>query len=391
LYNNNGAPSTVKPSGQPTSIISNPADGYKWKFMYSVSSADFVKFGGTEFVPVKTLTADDSSAQWAVQQAAANGSVDVIDVTAGGSNYIQHNGQFTNGVTNTSVMFAANGASSISNIYKDYTLFVSSGQGAGQISSIRSYDGTTKQITLDTSFSVAPADTSTYHIGPAININGDGSAAQAWANVVSGSIDKVTVIDGGRSYSRASANVTHYGTYGQNASLVPYLSPPGGHGSNPVSELNGRNVVVTTTVDGTENGKFVANNDFRVYGLIKNPIVKSTGSVATSTRYDQTLRLNLVSETGQFLDDEFVSGATSGSTARVVSYSSNTVHLTNVTGSFANLEIITANTSGVTGTVNSVTQPEIKQFAGEVLYLVNQVAISRDIDQTENITITVRF
>jgi len=393
LFNNQGGKSTVKPTGQSTSILST-ADGYRWKFMYNVSTAEQNKFQSTGFIPVKTLTSDDTSVQWDVQQAAANGSVDIIDVApGGGSNYLVHKGTIA-GVTNTSVLFLANTASGVDNAYKDYTLFISSGAGTGQIQSIKSYSGPEQKITLNSPFTVSPNTSSTYHVSPAINIFGDGSGAKAYANVASGSLTKINVIDGGSSYSHVSANVTHYGTFGLGANLTPYLSPPGGHGSDPVSELNGRNVVLNVKIDGEENKKFVANNDFRIFGVLKNPVVKSTGSIATDLRYRQTTRLNLANTTsGTFLEDEFVTGSSTSAKGRVVTFDGGLLHLTNVTGSFNALETITANTSGATATINTngIAEPQIAPYRGDVLYIVTQSPISRDIDQSENITLTVKF
>ena len=41
--NSNGVISTVEPTGQSTSIFTT-ADGYKWKYMYTLGINDFVKF-----------------------------------------------------------------------------------------------------------------------------------------------------------------------------------------------------------------------------------------------------------------------------------------------------------------------------------------------------------
>ena len=91
LFNNKGGASTVKPTGTSTSVLST-ADGYKWKFMYSISAADALKFVTSNFIPVQTLTANDGSAQFSVQSAAANGNIEIINVTGGGSNYKSHSG-----------------------------------------------------------------------------------------------------------------------------------------------------------------------------------------------------------------------------------------------------------------------------------------------------------
>lgn len=78
--------STVKPSGTGTSVISC-SDGYQWKYMFTVSSSDVLRFVTNEWIPVKTLTTNDASAQWLVQQAAVPGTIDRIDLVSIGSQY----------------------------------------------------------------------------------------------------------------------------------------------------------------------------------------------------------------------------------------------------------------------------------------------------------------
>ena len=86
ISNNNGANSTVMPTGTSTNILTT-ADGYKWKFMYSISASDVIKFVTSDFIPVKTIGAkaidgevgalgsavsDDNSAQWDVENGATD-------------------------------------------------------------------------------------------------------------------------------------------------------------------------------------------------------------------------------------------------------------------------------------------------------------------------------
>ena len=52
LDNNGGAASTVEPTGTSTSILST-GDGYKWKYMYTLS-ASTNKFLSTDFMAVAT-------------------------------------------------------------------------------------------------------------------------------------------------------------------------------------------------------------------------------------------------------------------------------------------------------------------------------------------------
>src|SRR5210317_1785983 len=53
LDNNSGANSTVEPTGTSTSILST-GDGYKWKYMYSLSAAQQTNFLSTDFMAVAT-------------------------------------------------------------------------------------------------------------------------------------------------------------------------------------------------------------------------------------------------------------------------------------------------------------------------------------------------
>jgi len=396
LFNNDGAQSTVKPTGTSTTTITT-SDGYKWKFMYNITTADMIKFASQDFIPVKTLEADDFTAQWDVQQAAANGSIPIYDVTAGGSSYLVNKGTVA-AVVNSSIITLANTASGVDDVYSGSTIFISSGLGSGQIRQITDYNGTTKNVTVNTAFNVVANTSSTYHVGPYINITGDGSGATAYANVSSGAITKVTAINVGSGYSYANVVVSANPSYGSGAAVSAYLAPPGGHGSDPVRELGGTNVTLNVQVDGVEGGAFAANNDFRIYGIVRDPLLRSTGKVATNNRYNQATRLTLTSVSGSFLLDEFVSGGTSGAYGRVIEFANTngagtqgTLKLTEVYGSFSNTETVTANSSSVTGVIDGITLPDILPYKGRVLHIVNQEALQRDPEQKENITITVKF
>lgn len=86
LSNNNGVPSTSKPASQSTSEFTT-ADGYIWKFMYTVKPADVFSFLTQEWLPVYSLLANDSSTQWNVQQAAVKGGIHAVTLTSQGTGY----------------------------------------------------------------------------------------------------------------------------------------------------------------------------------------------------------------------------------------------------------------------------------------------------------------
>ena len=85
LQNNiaNGA-STIKPTGTGTGLI-ELGDGYKWKYMYTISPQDTLKFTTSEYVPVKKVgSINDGSNQFTVEQASVDGAIDIINRTSNG-------------------------------------------------------------------------------------------------------------------------------------------------------------------------------------------------------------------------------------------------------------------------------------------------------------------
>jgi len=85
LYNNEGANSTIMPeitvAGQlPENPYIEMGDGYKWKYLYTISSNKKLKFMSSEWMPVTTDTL--------VARTAGAGSIDIIEILNGGDGYI---------------------------------------------------------------------------------------------------------------------------------------------------------------------------------------------------------------------------------------------------------------------------------------------------------------
>ena len=281
ISNYGGATSTVKPTGQSSSIIET-SDNYRWKFMYEVQQADVLKYVTTDWIPVKYFTSNDGTAQWTVQQAAIDGALEHIDVTAGGTGYVNtHTGTAQAGAA-TSIQLAAT-ASATDDIYNGMTVYISSGTGSGQIKVITDYVGSTYTATVST-WTTNPDNTSVYEVMPAVAITtteGSGATARV-SSVVGGVIKKVSMTAVGTLYRSGTATLTGGG--GTGATLEPRIGPKNGHGKNPKTELGGAYVMMNVRLVGTEGGDFVVGDDFRKVILITNPLV--SGAAATGTTYN---------------------------------------------------------------------------------------------------------
>ena len=354
ISNNGGANSTVMPTGTSTSILTT-ADGYKWKFMYSISASDVIKFVTSDFIPVKTIGAkaavegdvgglgtaasDDNSAQWDVENGATDGTIEHARVTTGGSSY-----------------------------------------GS------------------DGNYNVA--------------ISGDGSSGQLQVTVSSNAITAVTVNAVGSGYSVASIDNTLLQTAtsssGTGASFDVIISPKNGHGSDPVEELGGNYVIVNSRLEYAEgSGDFPTDNDFRQIGLIVNPTNAGGNTLSSATTLSALNRITLQSGAAMPAVDATIASAasiTSGTaTGKVVSVDSTNryVYFLPSVDSVGNFNAF-ANSNGVfvgstqKGTINasggvSAAYPEVQRNSGDIVYLENRGAVARAADQIEDIKLIIEM
>ena len=125
LFNNASTASTTKPTGVSTSQFTT-ADGYIWKYMYTVTTSNALKFLTTDYIPVQTLTSDGGEDQYDVQTAAVNGAINVIRVTSGGSGYatapaVTITGDGTGATANSTIVANVVTAVTVTNAGTGYT------------------------------------------------------------------------------------------------------------------------------------------------------------------------------------------------------------------------------------------------------------------------------
>jgi len=283
LYNNNSSNSTSMPTYTSFNTTSTESDGYVWKYMYTLNTKEKQRFLLDAWMPVKSLTLDDGSAQWGIQSAAVDGAIDIILVSNSGS-----------GFTNSSNV--------------------------------------------------------------SISITGDGSGANARA----------------------------------------IIGPYGGHGSNPVYELGGSNILMDVLIKGTEDGVLIANNDYRQVSIIKDPLIYGSSSIFSNSVFSQSLSLALAGSGPEYVVDEYVyqgaSLASSTFSGRILLWDSanSTMKLTEYTGT-PTTTTLNGQTSGAYRYITSTTNPNLKNRSGQVLYIDNITPVTRAIDQTENFKIVIKY
>jgi hypothetical protein len=361
----NGKPSTTKPTST-TPTIQTTGDGYRWKYMYTISITDYIKFVSTDFIPVKI--------EASVRDAAIAGSIDQVFVQTyssslningenSGTVYTKIDGNGTGGVVSVTISNGAVTSASVVNVGSGYTF--------GTIDLTKCYDN---QNLTGSSFSL--------------------------------------------------------GSNSSSVQIIPIISPPGGHGSNAIYELGGYRVMINKNIEFLDgNGDIPVNMEFRRFGLIEDPkisnedFVQTTGTVCkavkfisntsetttflngdiiTQTRIDngvtyeargRVIHWDPINKILRYYQNEYISTSQTQSSSKnkLIAFSGNAV-ISNVTGS-----VTATPDSSFTGTIAGIQfssgyfSSEITPYSGNILYVENRKPVFRSNDQIEDVKLVIEF
>lgn len=388
LYNGANGYSTSEPTTLTTSSFET-ADGYIWKYLYSLSSANDVQFSTTSYIPVDSNTT--------VTSAAVEGTIDVILIDNSGQGYQTIAGTIQQKVSNTVFKIETSNVAD-NNYFTDSSLYITSGSSQGSLSKISNYVSNSSGRFIYTSNSLPSVDiTSQYVVSPTISITGDGTGASAYCtvNTVSGAIHRVNMLNVGSDYSFANVNVVANTSYGNSAIVTAILAPPGGHGSNVTEELFGDILAISVNFSNNESNTISTDVAFRQAGIIENPLDYTTEEkYFTNTTINHLLTLNTTTvDSNLFTLNETIVGQTSNATAIVArtNSSANSILVSTVQGTFANSENIIGSTSSTSGIINSIGYPDTKYNSGRILYYDNFEQIQRSNTGVETVKLLLKF
>ena len=378
--------STVKPTSTSASEIETTSDGYKWKFMYSISLSDSLKFLTKDYIPVTTVQynpLDGTSAagvQWAIQVAAgvSPGQIDQVKLmpnVVGGAvtggvgyhaNLIRSDIALSAGTTH---IITGVDSSMANDMYKGYHM-VDISKNPPEQAKITGWvvSGTSVTATVDSSFTGGP--NSSIIIAPGVTIDsGNGSGFKAYGIVsnggLQGKISSIVITNKGTNYTSipsATIDTDHLPALSSGAPNVnackikPIISPDKGHGFNAVEELGGYYIMIAmrleydeqhTRDDDTNTSQTKAmfpvsdtSSIFRQIAIIADPLERSSLIPATNDSY------------------------------RGPAY--------------------TTPSADAWGTANETTF-DVESGSGKVLYTENRQPVSRAIDQIEDIKVVFEF
>jgi len=548
LSNNYGALSNVRPVSTTLAPDFMTTDGYLWKYMYTISSTDYDRFATANYIPVKTIPADDNSTQWQVQNNAIEGAIHVIKVidpgfgyytststvinykvsavglnayTNAGSTIESRGGLFINDSTATAPIGANTYPQSSYNLwildksngnvvfsksyaltadYQTYGTNSDAGQEAANLASkLNTTDGNTNFVVLSTfgdpqvyrytkglpeaiyycggsralfgdnsTIIWANSQTSSANIDyrtdrwrhggayiligtpgigeangieslanwpdyptsnsgssqwndPAnattqiffnlidrvistgrsvsdvtVNITGDGRDANAYAvlNTSTNTVSSIVVTNRGYGYSFANVSISSPSGYGAAAKAI--ISPQGGHGSDPLTELGASYLTINPQLDKSEGGILCTTNDYRQVALVEDPLRYGTSNISSNVAFSQLTVVTLDPGDSGFLVDEYVyqgslKESIFGGIVTEWDSGNNKIKLSNVHGTpIINDPIIGVDSNG-SRVVTSYSNPDCQPFTGKLLYINNINPVSRASDQIDNFKIVMSF
>lgn len=411
IDNSNNSASTVKPTGTLTTIFQT-SDGYYWKYMYTLSTSDITDFLTTNWMPIQTLTADDSGehgSQWAVQQASTTNGIEHVRLLNSGANYTRNIG-VTDFTTSPSTTMFLNSSVTTDNYYAYATVYAHKNDGTQvQKRMITSFTASTGVATLCSAFSpsINYAEGWKYYVLPTILDNSNGSGAVVQPTVsTTGTITNLTIYNAGTGYFVASPSITGCG--GSGATMEIKISPFNGHGFDAVKEARTKHLMFSARIAYNESS-FLQSNDYRKIGLVKNVCPSGTTTLASSTQTHFTAyqTISTTSESAAFLEDELftqtVPSETTGLQAKgIVIEHSVTAHtlkfyqdettgytaFSTTTGT-ATKQIISA--SAKTASVGSYVAPTVNRYLGDILYVEQRTPVTRDGSSDETYKIIIEF
>lgn len=305
LDNNGNTYSTITPdishiSGANTELYET-SDGYRWKYLFSISSSTKTKFATDDYFPIVANTS--------VTNSAVDGSINLIKVIDGGKRYDNYlEGTFNTShikINGNSVLYEISNSSinTTNTFYSNCLIYLSSGTGVGQYRKIVDYftNSNGNYIVVNSEFTTVPTNGTEWEIYPHVKIVGSGQTINAVARAIvnsssSNSIHKIEILDPGKNYNyhESSIEVSSVVSTSENfkqANVRSIYSPPGGHGSSIENELYCKNMIISVEFANSESNTILTTNKFNQVGIIKDPLFNN-------------VQLNLDNVVGAFTPNE---------------------------------------------------------------------------------------
>ena len=452
LENNGGAVSTATPNFSGIDPQSYEqifaADGYVWKYLFTVVTADDLVFGTNDSLPLPYPSYGNTTVITAAKEDISQIIIEDTEVNLF-SNY--RFGLSTNTTDSSTVAFRSIEQSETSGTVSDITVratpkpnftlydtndayknmyLIQTDAGTGQMTVYDILSSVTPDSAdLDITLRITSSDgnnanlfkNDAFSIVPKVEVSrstSTGTPCVAYGIIDQfGTLKRIAFKDKGSEYKYATAKLALPSTLAQNftqsqaAILRCVISPKGGHGSDMISELSMSRLAVITNFSGEDVATPDANNYTKV-GLIKNPTFTDS---TFPTQFDNRASIVIsgdktsVAIAGHYIQQTVALDSSNNETitARihqsVFSGGNTTIYLVDYYGDFKNtfqtgvisikadLSSTSASTLNINNASTDVTYGKYSPYSGEVLHFVDFDPIERQATRKEKIKFIFDF
>jgi hypothetical protein len=396
LCNNGANTSTIQPTGDyfTSNGFIQTSDGYLWKYMYNIRQSN--KFLSDDWMPVPYNTEDlryNLSPTNLVDGALAK-----IVTINGGTGYGDNE-------KTAFPFFCSTSLIKLTSIEGVETGMFVSGNGIVPQTFITNVNVNTNVITLSNN-TIDPGGgldfANVLTFSTRVTVTGDGNN-DVIANPIieDGIIRKIEVSSVGTNYTRATVNIFGSGN-GAEARVV--LPPKYGHGYNPAIELGSKYIMISQRIgetDSTENNLIDVDVSFRQYGILNGPHkyneFEPVSFANSNTVVSQTYDLTVVSGETEYEQGEYVYQGNSLQNSTFFGYvhsfdrELNILKLINYVGIPSLGVLLKGNISQAVRPVILIKNPEFERYTGNILNVNNIQKVDRNISQSEEIKIVLKF
>jgi len=394
IDNANGGP-TIYPPDQVQSQSFTKSDGYTWRYISSISSAQYNKTATVDYVQVTSNTT-------VVSGAFGYSGIEVVMINNGGVGYSAYTNGTIQSVSNSTLLQIQSSASVDNDFYTKNSIYIyNTGSATGQLSTVKNYVSnlTGNYVYLESAINTDNiiSTVTKYYISPKVVFKTDGASqpsALSYINPSSNSISSIKIIEAGSGISWANVSIQSNTIYGSGANLYAIVPPPGGHGSNPQAELGISGFAVYFYFANTEGSTILGTTQYNKIGLIKNPYAisqttKLKTTPYTSSTFSATLQANMTLNTALFTLGDTVVGEISGARGTVAFANTSKIHLTG-DKYFSNNERIVSSSGLVFANITINTIGDIYTKDLSPLYVQNISNVTRSNTQAESFKLIIK-
>ena len=285
LFNNYDSQVTTAPNYDPSTFnqIYETADGYVWKYMYSITLIEFEAYNALGYIPI--------TGDFEVNPTPTTGGSEISDIFISNKDtnfgYVEERGgviqsPFPDG---TLIVQTFTEWSPIANYYSGQYIYLTNPNDVTNLYEIDTYTYNAVlsraeiRVKGDPAFD-GVASNASFKIFPRIQILGDGTGALAIPRIIDGRINSIDLLNRGSGYNEAIATVVDPAydfdpedqtTVDVRAEIRAVISPKDGHGFDLINELKCKHFLLYAYITGDDNNQIGATNTYNGVGIVKNP------------------------------------------------------------------------------------------------------------------------